>query len=268
MPSSRWRSGRACRHEPAAEAALGGQAPGRAGRRQPLVGAACAALRALPSASRCRSPPLPPPAVVRRAASLLRRRHRHRAQPETAGAREGRRPGAADRRAPERNGRRRATRCSISRAADEARACASGRRGTRPRLSPASRHQRGADRVLFGAGGDCSRRTRSCLARRGDRHGARRLSRLVGKGDAAAGRVNLGEIMVWLRENLPADAIITNGAGNFAGWIHRFYRFRKFATHLAPTSGSMGYGIAGRGGDAAALSRAHAWCASTATATS
>ncbi len=57
------------------------------------------------------------------------------------------------------------------------------------------------------------------------------------------GGVNLGEIMVWLRENLPPEAIITNGAGNFAGWIHRFYRFRKYATHIGPTSGSMGYGF-------------------------
>jgi acetolactate synthase-1/2/3 large subunit len=57
------------------------------------------------------------------------------------------------------------------------------------------------------------------------------------------GAVNLGEIMIWLRDNLPPEAIITNGAGNFAGWIHRFYRFRKYATHVAPTSGSMGYGF-------------------------
>ena len=57
------------------------------------------------------------------------------------------------------------------------------------------------------------------------------------------GAVNLGEILVWLRENLTPEAIITNGAGNFAGWIHRFYRFRKYATHVAPTSGSMGYGF-------------------------
>jgi acetolactate synthase-1/2/3 large subunit len=57
------------------------------------------------------------------------------------------------------------------------------------------------------------------------------------------GAVNLGEILVWLRENLAPDAIITNGAGNFAGWIHRFYRFRKYVTHVAPTSGSMGYGF-------------------------
>jgi acetolactate synthase I/II/III large subunit len=42
---------------------------------------------------------------------------------------------------------------------------------------------------------------------------------------------------------LPADAILCNGAGNFAAWIHRFYRVRRFASHLAPTSGSMGYGV-------------------------
>jgi acetolactate synthase-1/2/3 large subunit len=57
------------------------------------------------------------------------------------------------------------------------------------------------------------------------------------------GAVNLGEVIVWLRGQLPADAIVTNGAGNFAGWIHRFHRFRRFATQLAPTSGSMGYGV-------------------------
>jgi acetolactate synthase-1/2/3 large subunit len=57
------------------------------------------------------------------------------------------------------------------------------------------------------------------------------------------GAVNLSEIMIWLRENLPPDTILCNGAGNYAGWIHRFYRFCRFATHIAPTSASMGYGI-------------------------
>ena len=57
------------------------------------------------------------------------------------------------------------------------------------------------------------------------------------------GDVNLGAVMVWLRENLPADTILCNGAGNYASWIHRFYRFRRFATHIAPTSASMGYGV-------------------------
>ncbi|AWN41097.1 thiamine pyrophosphate-binding protein [Methylobacterium durans] len=57
------------------------------------------------------------------------------------------------------------------------------------------------------------------------------------------GRVNLGAVMVHLRDALPGDAIICNGAGNYAAWIHRFYRFRQPGTHIAPTSGSMGYGL-------------------------
>jgi acetolactate synthase-1/2/3 large subunit len=57
------------------------------------------------------------------------------------------------------------------------------------------------------------------------------------------GAFQYGEVMAWLRDRLPDDAIICNGAGNYAGWIHRYYRFRGFATQLAPTSGSMGYGL-------------------------
>jgi acetolactate synthase-1/2/3 large subunit len=63
------------------------------------------------------------------------------------------------------------------------------------------------------------------------------------KATEVPGRVNLGTVLVWLRENLPDDAMVCNGAGNFAAWIHRFYRFRKFATQIAPTAGSMGYGV-------------------------
>jgi acetolactate synthase-1/2/3 large subunit len=57
------------------------------------------------------------------------------------------------------------------------------------------------------------------------------------------GAVNLGEIMVWLRDNLPADAIMTQGAGNFSGWVHRFYRVRKYHGLVGAASGSMGYGL-------------------------
>jgi acetolactate synthase I/II/III large subunit len=57
------------------------------------------------------------------------------------------------------------------------------------------------------------------------------------------GAVNLGEVMVWLRQQLPEDAILCNGAGNYAAWIHRFMRFRRMGGHVAPTSASMGYGI-------------------------
>lgn len=57
------------------------------------------------------------------------------------------------------------------------------------------------------------------------------------------GKVRMEAVMRWLSANLPPDAIITNGAGNYAAFIHRYYRFRRFGTQLAPTSGSMGYGL-------------------------
>ena len=57
------------------------------------------------------------------------------------------------------------------------------------------------------------------------------------------GEVNAGEVMAWLRGHLPVDAILCNGAGNYAAWIHRFYRFRRLGAHIAPTSASMGYGV-------------------------
>ena len=56
------------------------------------------------------------------------------------------------------------------------------------------------------------------------------------------GGVNLGEIMVWLRQVLERDAIVCNGAGGYAAWLHRFYRFRGLNGHIAPTSATMGYG--------------------------
>jgi len=57
------------------------------------------------------------------------------------------------------------------------------------------------------------------------------------------GRVQMGAIMEWLNERLPADAIVCNGAGNFSTWCNRFYRYRRFATLMGPTSGTMGYGV-------------------------
>ncbi|HUD34894.1 MAG TPA: thiamine pyrophosphate-binding protein [Variovorax sp.] len=57
------------------------------------------------------------------------------------------------------------------------------------------------------------------------------------------GPLQMGEVMRHLREVLPADTIFCNGAGNFATWVHRFWPFRAFASQLAPTSGSMGYGL-------------------------
>ncbi|HXP29609.1 MAG TPA: thiamine pyrophosphate-binding protein [Stellaceae bacterium] len=57
------------------------------------------------------------------------------------------------------------------------------------------------------------------------------------------GQLQMSEVVLWLADHLPENAIITNGAGNFATWVHRFYRYRRFGTQLAPTSGSMGYGF-------------------------
>ena len=61
--------------------------------------------------------------------------------------------------------------------------------------------------------------------------------------EAGPGPVHMGPIMAYLETVLPEDAIMTNGAGNYATWLHRFHRFRRYATQAAPTSGSMGYGV-------------------------
>ncbi len=57
------------------------------------------------------------------------------------------------------------------------------------------------------------------------------------------GDFQYGQAIVWLRDHLPKESIVCNGAGNYAGWLHRHYRFHDFGTQLAPTSGSMGYGV-------------------------
>ncbi len=61
------------------------------------------------------------------------------------------------------------------------------------------------------------------------------------------GRVDMGEVMAVLTRTLPADAVLTNGAGNFSSWLHRFHVYhglsKGFKTQLAPTSGAMGYGV-------------------------
>lgn len=57
------------------------------------------------------------------------------------------------------------------------------------------------------------------------------------------GPLQMGAVMQHLREVLPHDTVLCNGAGNFATWVHRFWPFAQFGTQLAPTSGSMGYGL-------------------------
>ena len=61
------------------------------------------------------------------------------------------------------------------------------------------------------------------------------------------GQIDMPAIVACLQKHLPADAVLTNGAGNFASWVHRFFRHhglaKGFRTQLAPTSGAMGYGV-------------------------
>jgi acetolactate synthase I/II/III large subunit len=57
------------------------------------------------------------------------------------------------------------------------------------------------------------------------------------------GALAMGEVMRVLRRRLPVDTIVTNGAGNYTTWVHRFHQFRRYRTQLAPANGSMGYGV-------------------------
>jgi acetolactate synthase-1/2/3 large subunit len=61
------------------------------------------------------------------------------------------------------------------------------------------------------------------------------------------GEIDMPALIATLQKHLPEDAVLTNGAGNFASWLHRFYRYRGLArghkTQLAPTVGAMGYGV-------------------------
>lgn len=57
------------------------------------------------------------------------------------------------------------------------------------------------------------------------------------------GQVKMEQVIHWLSDNLPEDAILTNGAGNYAAFLHRYFVYKAPFTQLAPTSGSMGYGF-------------------------
>ncbi|MEX2199705.1 MAG: thiamine pyrophosphate-binding protein [Burkholderiales bacterium] len=57
------------------------------------------------------------------------------------------------------------------------------------------------------------------------------------------GKLHYGEVVKWLDANLPEDAIIAGGAGNFSGWVHRHFRYKGFRTQLGSTNGSMGCGL-------------------------
>jgi acetolactate synthase-1/2/3 large subunit len=57
------------------------------------------------------------------------------------------------------------------------------------------------------------------------------------------GAVQLEQVMLTVSDMLPADAIVTNGAGNYAAFLHRYFEYKAYRSGLAPTSGSMGYGL-------------------------
>jgi acetolactate synthase-1/2/3 large subunit len=60
---------------------------------------------------------------------------------------------------------------------------------------------------------------------------------------ASAGGIDLARAVAELREALPPETILANGAGNYTLWVHRFWRYERFGTQLAPVSGAMGYGL-------------------------
>jgi acetolactate synthase-1/2/3 large subunit len=57
------------------------------------------------------------------------------------------------------------------------------------------------------------------------------------------GALQYGELIKWLSARLPENTIVAGGAGNFAGWLHRHFRYKGFRTQLGSTNGSMGYGL-------------------------
>ncbi|TMJ72252.1 MAG: thiamine pyrophosphate-binding protein [Alphaproteobacteria bacterium] len=57
------------------------------------------------------------------------------------------------------------------------------------------------------------------------------------------GAVKMADVMRTVSELLPENGILTNGAGNFAAFVHRYFQYKSYRTCLAPTSGSMGYGL-------------------------
>ncbi|UCD69864.1 MAG: thiamine pyrophosphate-binding protein [Betaproteobacteria bacterium] len=57
------------------------------------------------------------------------------------------------------------------------------------------------------------------------------------------GNVDLAQVMLELRKQLPANAVMTNGAGNFSGWIQRYWQYGGYRSQIGPTNGAMGYGV-------------------------
>jgi acetolactate synthase-1/2/3 large subunit len=218
-----------------------GRAPDRDRRRQRLDEHACADLQRFAEANWAAGGlrvPLPGP--VRQPAPELRRRRRHRHQPEArARIKRGRLVLAIGPRLGEMTTGG-YTLLESPRAGAEAGARARGRRGTRPRLPGRSADQRrhAADRFAALAAMppvDAARWRDWTRAARADYRAW------------TARRENPGRVQMWEIVDGCAAAAggrdPANGAGNFSGWFHRFYRHPGFRTQLAPTSGAMGYGV-------------------------
>jgi len=60
-----------------------------------------------------------------------------------------------------------------------------------------------------------------------------------------AGTIDMAQGWLQLRDVLPTDVVISNGAGNYTAWAHRYYRYNSYGSQIAPTSGAMGYGLPG-----------------------
>jgi acetolactate synthase-1/2/3 large subunit len=63
------------------------------------------------------------------------------------------------------------------------------------------------------------------------------------EGGSSPGALDMVEVMRVLKRVLPRDTIMTQDAGNFSGWLQRYWEFPGFRTQLGPTNGSMGYGV-------------------------
>ena len=77
------------------------------------------------------------------------------------------------------------------------------------------------------------------------RQGFERFTAIAAPVVPAAHGTAIDLVQSWglLRAQLPSDVVITNGAGNYTTWAHKYFRYRRFGSQLAPTSGAMGYGL-------------------------
>ncbi len=66
---------------------------------------------------------------------------------------------------------------------------------------------------------------------------------LAGREGSAPGPIDLAAVVRHVSDVLPEDGIVTNGAGNYTAWVHRYFQFKRPSTQLAPIAGAMGFGV-------------------------